>query len=610
MPDLSASAPEPGRVEGNHPARQDSRRRSPRDGKRLWGGVGLILVLGLVTALIWRKQEDRRVLRGIPVRSAPLATGVLPPVENANADPVALPDPGALPDLLGLSDPAASPPTPPDPPSSRFAFSRENVLGTSFRLELATSTASSAERALRAVLEEIESQRMVFSTYDFDSELGKINALPLDSRREVQISRSLALVLRSSLRLEKSSHGAFDPYLGSLIDLWHRAVGEGKTPSEAALSACIAGRPGFEVRKRKRGRRSVYLLSCQQPGRFELSGIAKGYIMDRALHSIQEMVQGALLDIGGDIVVSGGPGGDRGAGWPIDIADPKRPAENDLPLDRVMLKHMAIATSGSYARPMVVAGQPHSHILDPRTGHPADEVLGATVIAPDAATADSLATAVCVLGPEEGIALVDRQPVAACLLMDREGHVYRSRDWLRFRAAPSRAEGIAWPEGYALDIHFELIDSGRKQPAGRRRRRFKRHGTAVWIEDARGRRVRLLTLWFDRKEMSHVRKLSTFWREGWVLSGSGADYDGLRAVSRASRRPGQYSVVWDGRDDAGQRVPRGRYRVRIDINREHGPGPERDTAATLEISCGEDPAHAEALDQPELASVRVDYGPR
>ncbi|RMG15559.1 MAG: DUF2271 domain-containing protein [Planctomycetota bacterium] len=494
-----------------------------------------------------------------------------------------------------------------------FSFRRENVLGTSFRLVVAARSRAAAEGLERAVLEVVERHRRTFSSYDPKSEVGRLNALPWQQRSGLRVSKYLGRVLGWALDWQRESRGAFDVYLGELRKAWREAAATGREPNPEVLARLVGEGPGFRLERRKRGKKREVLLRCLRPGSFDLGGIAKGFIIDRALRAIAKRTPAALLDIGGDLAVHGRPPRPDGLGWPVAVVDPRRPAENDPPLDTLFLTGMAVASSGGYARGVTVAGRRRSHIIDPRTGRPAEGVLGATVVAPTAAEADALATALCVLEPQDGLALIEKRPVAAALIVDAAGRAHRSRAWARFRAPPPPRTGPPWPRGYSVRISFRQINSWETHPEQRgRRRRFKRHGTAVWVEDPAGRRVRLVSLWFDRDELGHVRELDSFWRDGWVLSGDGADYHPLRAVARASRRPGEYTVVWDGLDDAGRPVPQGRYRVRIDVNREHGPphGREEHTCATVELVCGERPATGTAPDRPELAGVRVEYGPR
>ena len=115
-------------------------------------------------------------------------------------------------------------------------------------------------------------------------------------------------------------------------------------------------------------------------------------------------VSGVVVNIGGDLVV-------RGA-WTetVGVADPRSDAENSAPVERVTVSDRAVATSGSYRRGVEIAGRHYSHIVDPRTGEAAGEVLSATVIAPKAVDAGALATAFCVLTPRESARLAATVP--------------------------------------------------------------------------------------------------------------------------------------------------------------------------------------------------------
>jgi thiamine biosynthesis lipoprotein len=585
--------------------------------------IALFVLAGVTAAVSSRDAHDLALLDSVeqgelaatpelPSRGSPVAG-----VSDSGVVPTARPDPAEIeppvetePRAQGPAEIEPAAPDPvnvaPDPAPPGFSYRHEDVLGTSFRLVVIAPSRRAADKAHKVVLDEVERFRKIFSTYDPKAELAQINALPWESRKDLRVSKYLARVLGWSLEWNEDSQGAFDPYMG------RRRAGEtGKAPPAADLDMHRGRRPGFSLKRVKGGKKKRSYLTCDRAGQFDLGGIAKGFIIDRALLKLRGAVDGAMLDIGGDLGVLGHAG--DGRPWDIGVVDPRRNADNEPPLETLTLKNMGVASSGGYARFVEIDGERRSHILDPRSGEPAKAVFGVTVVAPTAAEADALATALCVLDPAEGIALIDRQKVAACLIVDRSGAVHRSRLWNRFKARSSRAMAATWPSDYEVSLSFTLVNSWKTVNRQRgKRRKFKRHGTAVWIEDAQGYRVRLLALWFDRDEMGYVRDLDDFWRDGWVLSGGGADYRPLRTVSRASRPVGRYSLVWDGRDEQGQAVPQGKYRVRIDINREHGPprGRERHTVASVEIDCGEQRAHGVVKDQPELAEVSVTYGRR
>jgi len=479
-------------------------------------------------------------------------------------------------------------------------FRRENVLGTSFSLTLVGPGEVQAEQLERVVLEEIEHLRRVFSAWDPESELSTINALPWDQRKDVAISPELAHVLRLARLWRLSSGRAFDGYLGALHDTWREAARAGEPPAPEALAEfAAAARSGVGFRLSKQGEQDV--LTCTRAGRFDLDGIAKGYAINRGFDALLEVapdLEGALLELGGDLRVTGNCRRGLRAPWLIDVADPRDAADNSPALAQLAISAGALASSGGYARALPGGG----HLLDPRSGQPARGVLGATVLAKDALTADALATALCVLDPEAGLKLAATTR-AECAIVDAEGAVHTSPGWARFLAPEGGLE--PWPEGYRVELGFTLVDSTPE-------RRFKRLGLAAWVEDASGKRVRLLALWFDRGEMKYVKDLDAFWEDAWIGSGGENQPSAVRRWTRASRAPGHYTLAWDGLDDAGLQVPQGTYRLRVDVNREKGPpsGREQHTVASVELVCGAATITGEADDQPELREVRARYGPK
>lgn len=494
-------------------------------------------------------------------------------------------------------------------PARAFTFQREDVLGTSFRLSVICGGEEQAARGERAALDTIERLRRALSGWDPESELSRLNARPWEERRELELSPALGGVLKQALRWHGRTKGAFDVYLGELRELWREAARSGREPPAEALerlAAAARGGPGYTVVRRLIGTRSVELLTCERGGRFDLDGIAKGAIIDQALQAVvrelSPSLSGALLAIGGDLRVWGSGVTDLRAPWTVEVVDPAEPADNAPPLCRIALRDRAVASSGGYARPFVVGERRYTHILDPRTGRPSEQALGATVVAADATSADALATTLCVLPPAEGLALAAACE-AECLIVDRQGDRHTSPGWERLvTTGPSQP----WPDGFRVDVELTLVNSTPQA------RGFKRHYLAAWVEDEAGKRVRLLALWANGRELRYVRDLEAFWKEGWLGSGGADDPELLGATTRATRLPGHYTLTWDGQDDDGQRLPRGRYRLRLEVAREHGPRVPRNgrTVAELTLECGAAPSRASAADQPELAGVSARYGPK
>jgi thiamine biosynthesis lipoprotein len=148
----------------------------------------------------------------------------------------------------------------------------------------------------------------------------------------------------------------------------------------------------------------------------DLGAIAKGYAIDRAAEVLRRAgIESAAINAGGDIRLIG----DHGARpWRIAIQHPRDSAR---PLATLELADAAVVTSGDYERFFEQDGVRYHHIFDPRTGYPAGRCQSVTVVAPSAALADALSTAVFVLGPEEGFALLQRFPEAEGLIVAADG---------------------------------------------------------------------------------------------------------------------------------------------------------------------------------------------
>jgi thiamine biosynthesis lipoprotein len=225
----------------------------------------------------------------------------------------------------------------------------------------------------------------------------------LNHAGRARLSSDTATVLWHALEMSYATGGAFDPTVEPLV----RAAGHlGGKPRR--LSRCERWRLLSRV-----GTAHVHLDPATRevrldPGtRLDLGGIAKGYAVDLALDALRGAgARRGLVDLGGSSV------GVFGAPATMDVRDPERPEAP--PWATFTLDGAALSSSGGDQRP--------GHILDPRTGLPARKVLAATVVAASAMEADALSTAVFVLGPDEGLALLTRRGAAGLVLLRDQGH--------------------------------------------------------------------------------------------------------------------------------------------------------------------------------------------
>lgn len=280
------------------------------------------------------------------------------------------------------------------------------AMGTLFRVVAYDPDPARAARAAAAALDRVEALDRALSDYRPDSELMRLCArsdggAPAEA---LPVSADLFAVLRAAQELARESGGAFDVTVGPYVRLWRRAARRGELPDEARLAAAGAA-VGFGKLELLDEPRAVRLLAADV--RLDLGGIAKGYALDEALATLRAHgVERALVDGGGDLAVGAPPPGR--AGWRVAVETGAADGVAAGAEGGVELARAGVATSGDAARGTTIGGVRYSHVVDPRTGRALVGGAAATVVAPSATLADALASALCVLAPEEGLALVAR----------------------------------------------------------------------------------------------------------------------------------------------------------------------------------------------------------
>lgn len=461
-------------------------------------------------------------------------------------------------------------------------FHADHVLGTSCDLAVMASQAD-ASTFRDAAMREVERLERILSAWREDSQVAALNR----GETVTRAAPELMDLLGQADAWQATTRGAFDARLGSVAACWRDAAKAGREPDEKVLAERLAASRASAARVD----RASNVVQPEGSLQLALDGLGKGFILDRALAAARKAVpaaKGAMLDIGGDEASFGkGPGGRP---WRIGIADPRHPADNLLPMLTIGLEDRCCATSGGYARGFEIRGVHHSHILDPGTGRPATAVLQATVVAPDAATADALATALCVLDPAEGLELAGSLAGVECLVVDAAGKRHVSRGFATLQPEePSAATAAGgFPDNFELRVDLELP---------RIAARYKRPYTAIWVEDTAGAHVCTLALWGRNRRW--ISELTGWWR----AAGSAAD--DVDAVARASRGAGSYTVAWGGRDEQGKVMGPGEYVVVVEVSREHGGH----TTVRQKVRCGTTPAEWQLAANKELASCTVSYGP-
>lgn len=303
------------------------------------------------------------------------------------------------------------------PAPLRLVTFNGQTMGTTYHVVLRVPDADKAADVQAAVDARLAEINRSMSTWDPQSELSRLNAAP--AGKPVAVSAELYKVLAAAQHWSRATGGALDVTVGPLVNLWGFGPGgERRTPGPREIAAARA-RSGYERLRLEPGR-----VTRTVPGMYvDLSAIAKGYGVDevgRLLHA--RGYAHYLVEIGGEVVAAGER--DAGTPWHVGIERPEAGLPQGAELvGAVPLRRGALASSGSYRRYRDEGGQRRHHIIDPRTGRPTQSRLVAvTVWAPDCMTADALATALMVMGPDKGLAWVERTPdVEALFLVDVGG---------------------------------------------------------------------------------------------------------------------------------------------------------------------------------------------
>ena len=258
------------------------------------------------------------------------------------------------------------------------------------------------------------------STYKEDSDVSRFNQADIDT--PIALSPATVINLQLGMRLAQQTQGAFDPTIMPLVNAW--SFGPGKHRKEAPSAEEIQSSKELVGWQHVLWNEADQTIQKKRPGvQLDFSAFAKGYGVDAASESLSNLkFEHFLIEVGGELRVQGEK--EPGKPWSIGI---EKPAEQVMPGSKVQevlyLIDCAVATSGDYRNFRMIDGKRVSHILDPRTGSPTtNHIASVTVLAQDCMTADALATALTVLGPEAGIPLLqEHYPNTEALFILREG---------------------------------------------------------------------------------------------------------------------------------------------------------------------------------------------
>jgi len=322
-----------------------------------------------------------------------------------------------------------------DAPSATRVSETRRLMGVPWTITVFAGNRVVGRESLDAAFAEVRRLEGILSDYDADSELSRLSAAA-PTVNPVPLGDDLWRALSAAVAWRDKSDGAFDPTVGPLTTLWRQARRSGVMPRPDKLAAARQAVGIAALTLDPEGQAA----SLHVPGmRLDLGGIGMGYAVDRALGVLAAHgVTRAMVDASGDIAVSGPPPGTKA--WRIEVAA-LTGAEGGAERGVVDLVNAAVTTSGDAFQAVEIDGVRYSHIVDPRTGLGVPGPAAATVIAPDCMTADAVATAASVLGPEAGLAFVESLPGAAVRFVvggKRSDRVLHSSRWPSQLSQPGR----------------------------------------------------------------------------------------------------------------------------------------------------------------------------
>ena len=421
----------------------------------------------------------------------------------------------------------------------------DGVLGTSLDITVYAPDQTNTAAAIDTALAEIARLEQMLTTYDDTSELMQLNV----SRSTDSAPQPLVEVVSACEEWLAQTEGNFSCRLGAVVDFWDNAEETQQVPSRQDLSPIA-----------RDANRAELIINAEQNQiqlgdgiKLDPSGLAKGYIIDRAMAVLRNQIPDATaikVDIGGDASYWGLP--PDSDGWEVMVANPESSADNGDFITSILLDSKAVATSGHNSRKRQILMREFSHIFTPQTGWPVFSGLYAVVIADDAITADAVATTLSALPIADALSTIEALPGVEALLVDESGAQRTSSGWNGYL---SKELLLLSNADFKLTLDYSIPSQGE--------RGYERPYVAIWVSTMDNTAIKNLILFGGEQRWAGSNQ------RWWRYAGRSASVEKIN-VTRPTRGPGEYQLVWDGRDDSGTLIQPGDYLLHVEASREHG----------------------------------------
>lgn len=271
-------------------------------------------------------------------------------------------------------------------------------MGTQIGLVFYDENKAKADSVAQLVFKRIDELNSRLSNYLPDSEINSLSNKPF---MKVPVSNDLFYILKQSVNFSKKTKGAFDVTLGPLIELWRKARDNKQLPGIQEIRTAMVKTGSGNLQLPSKNVVELTKVGMQ----LDVGGIGKGFAADEAIKILKNNgVNAALVDMGGDITVSDAPP-DKDY-WILGFSYYDKNGKEVF--QKIKLKNRAVATSGDLYQYVVIDNMRYSHIIDPRNGRALSNNIQVTTIAPNGTMADAYASALSVLGVEEGKRVVSK----------------------------------------------------------------------------------------------------------------------------------------------------------------------------------------------------------
>lgn len=429
--------------------------------------------------------------------------------------------------------------------SSQLCFAQqkihlEGVLGTSLDLTIYGVEEKQSQAAVNIMSKEAVRLESTLSTWKENSSITLLNR----SGKLKQAPAELLEVIELCKQWYDNTNGIFSCRMGKLGQLWQQAKTDQVVPDRVEMRRIARDIQQLPWSTKKQDQ-DVMLGDNVQ---LDPAGVAKGYIIDLLmleLRSALPQATGIKLDIGGDMLFWGQPkNSDR---WSVGLVNGDH-TDDSL---TISVPAVAVAFSGHQSRYIEIERRKFSHILQPDDGWPLDNAPYAVVVAPDAATADAIATALSTQPASQGIDWVNTLDGIEAAVTSA-GIQLTSKGWHNYMLSSNKLANQS-EKNLSIEYQIPQINEGK----------YHRPYLAIWITDTSNKSVRHLMLLGESERWA--KENTRWWRRvGRKIPGV------LEAVARPTRLPGKYHLFWNYLNDQGQSVEPGKYWLHMEAAREGG----------------------------------------